>query len=154
MLRLGLLFAAAGCIGSLAVLAEPQTQPLPAALPGVENPERARVNYMLNCQGCHGPDGVGTEDGVVPVMKDFVGKFLTVPGGRDFLVQVPGSANAALSDERLAEVLNWMLPNISPAQIPDDFAPYTRAEVAALRQAPLADVEGIRAELIAHMEKL
>ena len=43
-----------------------------ADLAGVENPERARVNYMLNCQGCHGADGVGTVDGSVPEMKNFV----------------------------------------------------------------------------------
>ena len=122
-------------------------------LPGVENAARAQVNYMLNCQGCHGADGVGTADGVVPVMKDFVGKFLSVSGGRAFLVRVPGSANAALSDLQLAEVLNWMLPNISPRQIPEDFKPYGAAEVAALRAQPLADVEGERAKLVALMQK-
>jgi mono/diheme cytochrome c family protein len=122
-------------------------------LPGVENPARAQVNYMLNCQGCHGADGVGTADGAVPVMKDFVGNFLSVSGGRAFLVRVPGSANAALSDQQLAEVLNWMLPNISPRQIPADFTPYSAAEVAALRRQPLADVEGERARLVARMEQ-
>ena len=45
-----------------------------------------------------------------------------------------------------------MLPNISPAQIPEDFTPYTAAEVAALRSRPLADVEGERAKLVALME--
>ncbi len=122
------------------------------ALPGVENAARAQVNYMLNCQGCHGADGVGTADGAVPVMKDFVGNFLSVSGGRAFLVRVPGSANAALSDQHLAEVLNWMLPNISPQQIPEDFTPYSAAEVAALRREPLADVEGERARLVARMQ--
>ena len=73
--------------------------------PGVDNADRARVNYMLNCQGCHGPDGAGTEDGVVPVMKNFVGHFLQTQAGREFLVRVPGSANAALSHGELAEVL-------------------------------------------------
>jgi mono/diheme cytochrome c family protein len=122
-------------------------------LPGVENSDRARVNYMLNCQGCHGPDGAGAADGVVPTMKDFVGKFLEVAGGREFLVRVPGSANAALSDARLAEVLNWMLPKISPAEIPADFAPYTAAEVATLRRQPLADVAAVRAALVAKMAR-
>ena len=86
-------------------------------------------------------------------MKDFVGKFLEVAGGREFLVRVPGSANAALSDARLAEVLNWMLPNISPADIPADFAPYTAAEVASLRRQPLADVEAVRAALVEKMDQ-
>jgi len=120
-------------------------------LPGVENPARARVNYMLNCQGCHGAGGAGTRDGAVPVMQNFVGKFLTVRDGREFLVRVPGSANAALGDAALAELLNWMLPQISPAQIPADFQPYTAAEVGELRRHPLEDVERERARLIGRM---
>ncbi len=119
---------------------------------GVENAERARVNYMLNCQGCHGPDGAGTADGVVPVMKDFVGKFLSVENGREFLVRVPGSANAALSDEALAEVLNWMLAEVSPGEIPDDFRPYSSDEVKRLRSVPLQDVIVERSRLIALMD--
>jgi len=118
---------------------------------GVEDAHRARVNYMLNCQGCHGAEGAGTIDGVVPVMKDFVGRFLSVEGGREFLVQVPGSANAALSDAALAEVLNWMLPQLSPRQIPVDFEPYTEEEVGRLRQRPLENVIAVRAKLIAKM---
>jgi len=120
-------------------------------LPGVENSARARVNYMLNCQGCHGAEGTGTHDGAVPTMKDFVGRFLTVEDGREFLVRVPGSANAALGDAALAELLNWMLPQISPAQMPPDFQPYTAAEVGGLRSNPLDDVEAERARLISRM---
>ena len=71
-------------------------------LPGVEDAGRAQINYMLNCQGCHRPDGSGTADNAVPEMKNFVGNFLKVAGGRAFLVQVPGSANAALDDTQLA----------------------------------------------------
>ena len=120
-------------------------------MPGVDNASRAQVNYMLNCQGCHGADGAGTADGAVPTMKDFLGNFLSVTEGREFLIRVPGSANAALTDAALAEVLNWMLPRISPGQIPADFAPYTEAEVAKWRKEPLADVIGERAKLIARM---
>lgn len=123
-----------------------------AETPGVDNPARAQVNYMLNCQGCHGAEGAGTADGVVPVMKDFVGKFLSVEDGREFLVRVPGSANAPLTDAALAEVLNWMLPQLSPAEIPEGFEPYTAAEVAELREHPLADVISERAKLVARMQ--
>lgn len=124
---------------------------LQAAQPGVDNPQRARINYMLNCQGCHGPQGTGTADGAVPTMKDFVGNFLLVDGGRDFLVRVPGSANAALSDTALAELLNWMLYEISPGQIPEDFEPYATEEVAAMRKRPIEDVAVERARLITLM---
>ena len=119
-------------------------QPLLAGEP--VNDQRARIDYMLNCQGCHLPDGDGAGD--VPRMKGFVGNFLKVPGGREFLVQVPGSANAALDDERLAELLNWMLLEISGDELPADFQPYTAEEVAQYRAVPLRDVLQTRAELI------
>ena len=122
------------------------------AEPGVENANRAKVNYMLNCQCCHGPDGTGTNDGSVPTMKNFLGNFLHVEGGREFLVRVPGSANAAMSDAALAEVLNWMLPKISKQQMPRDFKPYTAQEVKRLRAQPLQDVIGERERLIELME--
>ena len=122
-------------------------------IPGVANANRAQVNYMLNCQGCHGAQGTGTVDGVVPEMKNFLGRFLTVDGGREFLVRVPGSANAAMSDEALAEVLNWMLVKISPEQIPATFQPYNDVEVGRWRKQPLDDVESVRARLITKMQR-
>lgn len=117
----------------------------------VNNAAQAKVDYMLNCQGCHGPDGAGTPDGSVPTMKNFVGRFLSVSGGREFLIRVPGAANAAVSDDRLAELMNWMLLEISLDQIPEGFEPYTTQEVARLRAQPLADVEKIRAKLVSSM---
>ena len=110
------------------------------------NADRARINYMLNCQGCHLPAGEGVGD--IPQMKNFVGNFLKVPGGRAFLVQVPGSANAALDDAALAELLNWMLLEISADQLPEDFKPYSAAEVGEYRTMPLSDVNAVRLPLI------
>jgi len=116
----------------------------------VRNADKARVDYMLNCQGCHLPEGRGIP-GVVPVMKNYVGNFLRVPGGREFLVQVPGSANAALDDAALADLLNWVLVTISPEQLPADWVPYTGTEVAKLRAVPLREVTRRRAALVEQM---
>jgi len=123
-----------------------------SALPGVASANRARVNYMLNCQGCHGPDAIGSVAANVPRMKDFVGSFLRVPGGREFLVQVPGSANASISDAELAELLNWMIPTVSAEQMPQEFIPYTTEEISALRYAPEEDVLGTRKLLVKAIE--
>ena len=69
------------------------SEPIDALSAAGVDPMQARLNYMLNCQGCHAvDDGRGLND--IPAMADFVGKFLTVDGGRAYLVQVPGSANA------------------------------------------------------------
>jgi hypothetical protein len=117
---------------------------------GEINAIRARTNYMLNCQGCHLADGSGLP-GSVPSMRGFAGKFLQVAGGREFLVQVPGSANSPLSNAELAELLNWILFTMSADQLSADFQQYTETEVSVLRQHVLVDVERIRESLVAAM---
>lgn len=122
------------------------------AYAGVGNIQRARLNYILHCQGCHLPDGSGFV-GKVPNMKGYVGNFLQVEGGREFLVRVPGSATTPLGDAALAELLNWMLFAFSAAQIPESFAPYSAAEVGRLRVRPLQEVEKHRAVLVSNIER-
>ena len=121
----------------------------PETTPGVANAARARQNWMLSCQGCRRADATGTAQ-TTPTMAGFVGKFLHVPGGREYLVRVPGVATAALSDADLAEVVNWSLVRFDPANIPADFVPYTPAEVGQLRLKPLrAEAATVRAGMVA-----
>ncbi len=105
------------------------------ALPAVADDQRAHVNYMLHCQGCHLHDASGSGD-EVPRMKDFLGYFLHSDEGREFVVRVPGVSTSQLPDDQLAELLNWLLANYSADQLPRNFVPYTEAEVNALRQNP------------------
>lgn len=84
-------------------------------------------------------------------MRGFVSRFLQVDGGRAFLVRVPGSANSALTDPDLAEVLNWMLATVDPGHLPDAFVPFDATEVGRLRREPLEDVSGTRATLVSRM---
>lgn len=111
------------------------------------NGRSAHVNYMTECQGCHLPDGSG-QKGSVPSMKDELHRFLTVEGGREFLVQVPGSANSKLSDADLAALLNWLIPKMGGAAV-SGFTPYTPEEIARYRAQRLVDVAGTRAALVA-----
>jgi mono/diheme cytochrome c family protein len=108
----------------------------------------AQVNYTLHCQGCHLADGSGTPD-KVPALKNEVGRFLQVEGGREFLIQVPGTSQSPMSDAEIADVLNWMLKNFSAEQLPADFVPYTSEEVSRVRPEPLANVSAVRARLVA-----
>jgi hypothetical protein len=117
---------------------------------GIGRAEDPRIDYMLQCQGCHLADGAGTPGGVPP-LKDFVGRFLEVPGGRAFLIRVPGSAQSPLDDARLAAVLNWMVRRFGPPRVAADFRPFTADEVARHRRPPLADVEAVRRELVRRM---
>lgn len=122
-------------------------------IPGVTNPARARQNWILSCQGCHRADATGTPQ-TTPTMAGVVAKFLQVPGGREYLVRVPGVATAALSDADLAEVVNWSLARFDSANVPADFKPYTAAEVGGLRLKPLrAEATAVRAGMVARMTK-
>jgi len=109
-----------------------------------------QLDYMLHCQGCHRADG-GSTPGAVPALDDFVARFLKVPGGREFLVKVPGSAQSALDDAALAKLLNWIVNRFGPSADADGAAPYTADEVARIRRPPLIDVAGVRAALVAQM---
>lgn len=120
----------------------------------LSSPARAasssQINYILHCQGCHLPDGAATE-GKVPALKNEVGKFLHVAGGREFLIRVPGTSQSALTDPEVADVLNWILKNFSPAELPGDFIPYSSQEIARLRRPPLANVSAVRSALMAEI---
>jgi hypothetical protein len=109
--------------------------------------------YMMECQGCHLADGAGGLDSV-PILQDNVARYLTVPGGREFLVQVPGVALSSLSDQDTTAVLNWMLTTFGPIALATQYAPYTVEEVASLRKHPQTDIGSRRAELMLLMEKL
>ncbi len=115
------------------------------------NPARALYNYQMSCQGCHGPEGQG--GGGVPRMQGFVGLFLNTAQGRDFLVQVPGSANSALGNSELAEVLNWMIEQFGGSSNPPGLQPYTAREVGILRKSPLNEVNAYRASVLANITK-
>jgi len=114
-----------------------------AAAPG--NPPE--INYMLHCQGCHLPGGIG-HPGIVPKMQGVVGAFLSSDAGRAYLVQVPGAAQSSLNDAELAAVLNWMLPTFDPARVKPDFTRYTAAEVAGYRSKQITNVSAIRREIL------
>jgi mono/diheme cytochrome c family protein len=111
-------------------------QPAGVAPAGVENAQRAWQNWTLNCQGCHRFDGSGS-DATAPGIAGTVAKFLRVPGGREYLIRVPGVATSPLSDADLAEVVNWMLWRFDREHLPASFRPYTAAEIAPLRARPL-----------------
>jgi hypothetical protein len=82
-----------------------------------------------------------------------VARFLTVPGGREYVVRVPGVAQASLDDGALAAVLNWMLDHFDRAHVPAGFVPYAAEEVGRLRKQPLLNVEVERKRLVESWER-
>lgn len=103
---------------------------------GVSNPQQARIDYILKCQGCHRPDG-GGDDRSNPPIRNEVARFLGVPGGREFLARVPGVSTVDLDDTRLANLVNWTLYTFDPAHMPAGFRPYSPEEIGHLRRHPL-----------------
>lgn len=123
-----------------------------SAATGVAEDAQAREDYILHCQGCHSPTGAGHGD--VPAMDNYIGHFFKVSGGREFLVQVPGAANAALDDERLATMLNWMIAEFGGESLPSNLEPYSAQEVGALRVNALTEVNNLRSRLVDQIDKV
>jgi hypothetical protein len=92
-----------------------------------------RFDFVLNCSGCHGLDARGSA--TVPSLVGS-GALLATREGRNYLIRVPGVAQAPLSDDRLAKLMNWMLVEVAGAPA---LEPFTADEVAQLRKEPLRD---------------
>ena len=121
---------------------------LPASdAPSLTPARSARGQFVLHCAGCHGVDGAGSPANYVPDLRR-LGQFLHVPGGREFIISVPGVMGSGLDDEQVARVTNWLLANLAAGSAPPGQAPYTRDEVARARASPLVDVALRRRELI------
>lgn len=112
----------------------------------------AQVNYMLQCQGCHLADGSGVGDSV-PDFNRYLAGYLRAPGGREYMVRVPGSANAPLTAAELAAVLNWIVTTLPISNLPENFVPFTAAEVATYKTDPLINVASVRARLLQQASK-
>jgi len=97
-------------------------------------------DYALSCAGCHGFDGNGSSS--VPSLRT-IGRYLASDEGRDYLVRVPGVAQAPLDDARLARLLNWVLERYADATP----APFTAVEIGVLRGSPLLDPLAARREI-------
>jgi cytochrome c553 len=157
--RRSLLSPALPIAGMIAIIGVAAAQsPLGGATPGVAtpdassagvmNPQRDWQNWTLNCQGCHRPDGTGSE-GTAPSLAGTVSKFLTVPGGREYLGRVPGVATSPLSNADLADLMNWMFWRFDKEHLPPNFLPFTADEIGRLRAQPLRlEASQMRNELL------
>jgi len=162
VLPLAAVLATALMAGAMQARSIPDPRQRPA--PGNEAPQipiakagyTPATNWQLQCVGCHLPNGEGSRRGDTPKMKDFVGHFLKVEGGREFLVRVPGAAQSALSDQQLAELLNWLLRENGMAgrSMPEHYTPYTGKEIAAIRRNTIFNLPDTRARLIEQMRGL
>jgi mono/diheme cytochrome c family protein len=136
------------CVDVFAPL--PWTAPLATVVCGVfltadlkseplEQLSAARGDYLLNCGGCHGLHGVSNAT-LVPSLKDLVGYYLRTPEGRAYLPRLPNVAFSTLSDQKLADVLNYVVFEIGANSAPAGAKPYDAGEVGRWRKQPLNEV--------------
>jgi hypothetical protein len=121
------------------------------ALPTVGYSYEPRVNYELQCMGCHLADGSG-ESGRVPSVRGTLVPFSMISAGREFVLRVPGVAQSPLTDAEVAAVLNWMARNLSDAPVPAGFSDYSAGEVRTVRGRPLAQVSAARQKLLERVQ--
>lgn len=105
-----------------------------SAATGVSAEVPVREAFQLHCSGCHGPDGRG--DGRMVPDLQALAPLLSVEGGREYLVRVPGVAQAPLESAALARLLDFVLTELSGV---DDHEAFEAAEVDGLRRRPLLD---------------
>lgn len=125
----------------------------PADAPSVSATTHPRARYVLHCAGCHGVDGAGSPTAQVPDLRR-LGAFLQVPGGRAFVIKVPGVMGSGLDDAQVAEVTNWLLATLARDSVPPGHRPYDAAEVARERAQPLVDVAAARQRLLEQARSL
>jgi len=126
--------------------------------------------YAEVCAPCHEADGRGVP-GVYPPLADRIGAFVHVPDGRAYLARVviyglfgpieveerPYNGlmppNPQLDDAEVAAVLNHVLTDLSPEELPADFTPLDAEEVAGYRE-PRASFSQMLGERAASLEEL
>ena len=104
----------------------------------------AEQNYFIHCMGCHGENGAGLA-GQVPDLRKDLARLAVLPGGRAYILRVPGVTQTSLEPERTAEVLNYTLRQFGGADVVRRIAPFTAAEVARARTVPLLEISATRA---------
>lgn len=113
----------------------------------------AATNYMLRCMGCHGMDGSGTAAGGIPDFRNYVGSFAATPLGRAYLLHVPGVIASGLSEQEIAEVLNYIMQRWGGTSLPKGFRPFTAQEVADLENQDIGDVVAYRRQVTNQLRK-
>jgi hypothetical protein len=97
--------------------------------------------------GCHAMNGQGMPP-EVPAFDSILGDIVGKPGGRAYLIQVPGASQSHLSDERLADVLTWLLRQYVSEDLPSDFQDISTLEVNQFRPVTLTNPDLARINLL------
>lgn len=104
------------------------------------------TSYALHCSGCHTMSGEGAPKAGIPTFIGSVGNIARSDDGRTYMMHVPGVISAGLSDENIAEVMNYILDAWG-----DEAPPFSAEEVARRRAVPVTDVVAYRRAVAAEL---
>jgi len=111
--------------------------------------------FQQNCATCHQSNAEGVV-GLYPPLADSIGRYVLIPKGRAYLVSVVsfgmmGTITVhgeqfdgmmqpwqSLSDQKVADVLNFVLTRYNAKLLPSGFTPFTADEVKKDRAANIA----------------
>lgn len=142
------LLAVAGLAAGAAAVARPDARPLPAA---ISDPVLARSDYVENCGGCHGVQGLSAP-AQLPELRGRVGYFMCTPESRAYLIRLPNVAHSRITDnQQLADLVNFVIFGLGGASTPPGTHPFTAEEVAHERQFALSSAS-LKAERARHVE--
>lgn len=135
-------------VGAAAVARSDERPQLPAA---ITDPVLARSDYVENCGGCHGVQGVSAP-AKLPQLRDRVGYFMCTPEARAYLVRLPNVAHSRITDnQQLADLVNFVVFGLGGASTPLDARPFDAKEVARERRFALSSTS-LKAERARHVE--
>jgi mono/diheme cytochrome c family protein len=118
--------------------------------------------FISNCAVCHQPDGKGAPS-VYPPLADSVGRYVALKEGRVYLIDVVAFGMGGkiesggdsfegdmppwpqLTDQDVADVLDYVLTGLNPKVLPKDFKPISADEVKTERAKQLSSA-AIRTE--------
>lgn len=121
---------------------------------GAEHVARGRSptsNYLLRCSGCHGLEGDGVIAGGIPPFPGFIDIFFRDEESRLYLMHVPGVVSASLTDQEIAEVMNYVLDRWGTPG--SNAAYFSEEEVTHLRAKSVPDVVVLRRSITARLEQ-
>ena len=115
------------------------------------SPLTMRATYVIHCSGCHGLQGAGNRDGGIPDFHNSVSALSKDDDGRTYLSQVPGVASSGLSNQQIAEVLNYVIITWrTDSDLP--LTPFTSTEVAERRHRVVADIVELRRQVVTRLQ--
>ena len=117
----------------------------------ITDPELAQSDYVENCGGCHGVQGVSAP-AELPQLRNRVGYFMCTPEARAYLIRLPNVAHSRIRDnQELADLVNFVIFGLGGTSTPPGTRPFSAEEVAYERKFALSSAS-LKAERARHVE--